>query len=171
MSDAFRDNADFDLGPLPERAATLLIEVSATARLVAHLRLVHDVAVRLLEAVSRAWPELQFDREAVLFGAATHDIGKALHPEELYQPGTAHEVDGRRLLLDCGIEDRLARFAETHAKWKHSSDCTFEDLLVGLADTCWKGRRSEGLDDLVCQQILNQIHGEWWEVFDARLDR
>ena len=170
MSDPFHDDAGFNLAELPEGTATLLVDVGATARLVAHLRLVHDVAIRLLAALLRTWPQLQFDREAVLFGAATHDIGKTLHPNELYQPGTLHEGDGLRLLDDRGFEGRFARFAETHAGWKQGGgDCTFEDLLVALADTCWKGKRSETLEDLVCRQILTQISGERWEVF-ASLD-
>ena len=84
-----------------------------------------------------------------------------------------HEIDGRLLLVDCGIDDRLARFAETHAAWKRRDDCTLEDLLVALADTCWKGQRSERLEDMVCSLILTEIPGERWEVFanlDAILD-
>jgi hypothetical protein len=104
MGDPFRD--DGFLAPLPEGVVALLIELGATARLVAHLRLVHDVAIRLLEGLSRAWPDLRVDREAVLFGAATHDIGKALQPNELYEPGAMHEEIGRRMLVDRGVEDR-----------------------------------------------------------------
>jgi len=170
MSDPFQDGASFDLIELPEGVARLLREVGATTLLVAHLRLVHDVAARLLDALLREWPELQVDSEAVLFGAATHDIGKTLHPDELSQPGTLHESNGLRLLIDRGIEDRFARFAETHARWKQGGRrCTFEDLLVALADTCWKGKRSPTLEDLVCRQLLTQIPGEQWEVF-ATLD-
>jgi len=172
MKNPFQDD-DGSFAPLPERVVALLIEADATARLVAHLRLVHDVALRLLDGLSRAWPDLRVDSEAVLFGAATHDIGKAVQPNELYEPGAMHEVIGRRMLIDSGVEERLARFAETHAKWKTSDDCTLEDLLVALADTCWKGKRSERLDGLVCEKILGQIGGERWEVFatlDALID-
>jgi len=169
MSDPFCDDADFDLTRLPGYATRLLVEITAPARLVAHLRLVHDVAFRLIDALSQVWPDLQMDREAVLFGAAMHDVGKALHPDELYQPGAKHEIDGRRLLVAHGFEDRLARFAETHAIWKHGGDCTLEDLLVGFADTSWKGKRSEMLEDMVCSGMLTRIAGERWEVF-ARLD-
>ena len=65
MSDPFQDVASFDLMALPEGVARLLREVGATTLLVAHLRLVHDVAARLLDALLRAWPELKVDSEAV----------------------------------------------------------------------------------------------------------
>jgi hypothetical protein len=168
MNNPFSDDAGgFDLVTLPENAAVLLVEAKAPARLVAHLRLVHDVALRLLDAMAQVWPMLRVDREAVLFGAATHDIGKALHPDELYRPGTKHEIDGRHLLVNHGVEERLARFAETHSTWKRDNNCTFEDLPVALADTCWKGMRSEKLEDMVCQLILAQVQTELWEVFAA----
>ena len=168
MNNPFSDQAvGFDLVTLPENAAVLLVDAKAPARLVAHLRLVHDVALRLLDAMSLVWPTLWVDRAAVLFGAATHDIGKALHLDELYQPGTKHEIDGRRLLVNHGVEGRLARFAETHSTWNRDNNCTLEDLLVALADKCWKGVRSEKLEDMVCQRILAQVQAERWEVFAA----
>ncbi len=71
------------------------------------------------------------------------------------------------MLVARGIGDRYARFAETHAMWKHADSCTFEDLLVALADTCWKGKRAERLEELVCSHLLTRVSGERWEVFAA----
>jgi len=59
------------------------------------------------------------------------------------RPDSLHERDGRQLLADRGIDDRLARFAETHASGKRTEDGTLGDLLIALADTCWKGKRAE----------------------------
>jgi hypothetical protein len=53
----------------------------------------------------------------VLLGAATHDIGKAVHIAELSGPGSAHEEAGRQLLLAHGVSPELARFAASHASW------------------------------------------------------
>lgn len=167
MSDPFLDSAGFELRSLPDCVSSLLVAVGAPPRLVAHLRLVHDVAVQLVCDVSDNWPSLAFDREAVAFGAATHDVGKAFHPDELNSPGVAHERDGRRLLLDRGIRDDFARFAETHAVSKHRDDASLEDLLVALADTCWKGKRSERLDDLVVDAIIAQVASERWQIFSS----
>jgi HD superfamily phosphodiesterase len=72
----------------------LLIEAGASPRLAAHLRAVYDVACQMIERLHARWPELDFDADAVRFGAATHDIGKAKHPDELSGPGSAHEPDG-----------------------------------------------------------------------------
>jgi len=49
--------------------------------------LVHDVAAQLTAALQQRHPKLIFDRSAVLYGAATHDIGKVVHPTELTGQG------------------------------------------------------------------------------------
>ena len=127
------------LRPLPAQAASLLQDRDAPPRLVAHLILVHDVAAQLLDALHSQWPSLSIDSQAVLLGAALHDIGKVLHADELTGPGQHHEQDGPRLLIDRGIAPQVARFAQTHGSWRTDSDLEIEDLLVALADTCWKG--------------------------------
>jgi hypothetical protein len=134
--------------PLPATAAELLADLDAPARLGAHLRLVHDVAWSLTDALGRRRPALPFDTTAVLFGAATHDVGKVEHPEELFGPGRRHELAGQRLLLRYGVPSHLARFAATHGSWA-DPERGLEDRLVSLADQVWKGRREESLEALV----------------------
>lgn len=174
VSDALRralvDSGDPDPRPLPVWVAELLCRVEAPPRLAAHLRLVHDVAWRLVGWVERAYPGLEFDREAVLFGAATHDIGKVVHPEELSGPGHAHELGGYELLYDSGVAAEMARFACTHGTWAQPG-LPVEDLLVCLADKVWKGVRVEQLENLVVARLVAAEGGrrEPWEVF-AGLD-
>ena len=123
------DTADPQLRPLPDRAAQLLRELGAPPRLAAHLRAVHDVACQLVDWIAQRYPALQLDRDAVLFGAATHDIGKTAHVAELSGPGSAHEEAGRELLLARGFPPERARFAGTHAAWTRP-DLGIEDLLA-----------------------------------------
>ncbi|WP_042384807.1 HD domain-containing protein [Streptacidiphilus melanogenes] len=156
------------LRPLPLGVSELLDRLGAPLRLVAHLRLVHDVAAQLVEWVERECPELVVDGEAVLFGAATHDIGKTLHPEELTGPGSRHEERGRELLRAHGVPDSLARFAGTHAAWG-SVSVGVEDLLVSLADKVWKGKRVPDLEDRVVAELCAASGREAWEEF-LRLD-
>jgi len=80
---------------LPVPVRRLLESLEAPPRLAAHLRAVHDVACQLTELLALRHPELTFDRASVLFGAATHDIGKVVHIGELSGPGSAHEVASR----------------------------------------------------------------------------
>ncbi|ANZ43063.1 phosphohydrolase [Lentzea guizhouensis] len=158
--------------PLPPDAAELLTTLHAQPRLVAHLRAVHDVACQLVDWVTRHHPTATFDREAVLFGAATHDIGKVEHPAELSGPGSAHEPAGHALLRHHGVPERLARFAGTHGSW--SSATTFEELLVSLADKVWKAKRVEDLEHLVTTHLATVGGREPWDVFlalDDELDR
>ena len=147
------------LRPLPAQAAAILRETGAPPRLAAHLRAVHDVAAQLLDWLAVAAPGLVMDRDAVLFGAATHDIGKVLHPDELSGPGSAHEAAGAVMLRGYG---ELARFAANHARWERP-DATPEELLVTLADKVWKGKRVDGLE----RRVAALLGGEPWQAYMA----
>ena len=118
--------------------------------------------VEIASAIRRAMD----DRAAVLFGAATHDIGKITHPGELSGPGSAHEEAGRRLLLEHGIEPEWARFAATHAAWPEPG-VGVEDLLVSLADKVWKNKRVRELEDLVVGRLAEVSGRPVWEEFLA----
>ncbi|WP_437097242.1 HD domain-containing protein [Streptomyces sp. enrichment culture] len=157
---------DPPLLPLPDRVAGLLSELECPPRLAAHLRAVHDVAHQLVDWTEKCHPALFFDREAVLFGAATHDIGKTVHVSELSGPGAAHEEAGRTLLLGCSVSPELARFAATHASWTESR-VGLEDLLVSLADKIWKNKRVPDLEDLVVARLAEATGRAVWEEFIA----
>ncbi|MFI5912951.1 HD domain-containing protein [Dactylosporangium sp. NPDC051541] len=170
MSTLERALTEPGLEPLPARAADLLRLLGAPPRLGAHLRAVHDVAVQVI-----AWVAGELgadlggvDREAVLFGAATHDIGKVRFPAELSGPGAEHEPAGRELLRSLGVEPRLARFAALHGNWQRPG-ATLDELLVTLADKVWKGRREPGLEEQVAQLVAQRRGEPVWAVF-MRLD-
>lgn len=161
---ALSDPGEPPLRPLPDRAQVLLRDLDAPPRLAAHLRLVHDVASRLLDRLARDHPDATVDRAAVLFGAAVHDIGKTLHTAELSGPGSAHEQAGYRLLLDHGVPEPMARFARTHAGWT-SPGIALEDLLVSLADKIWKAKRVPELEQLVIDRLSATSGQPLWETF------
>lgn len=100
----------------------------------------------------------------MIFGAATHDIGKALHVTELSGPGSLHEAAGRELLLAHGVSAELARFAATHASWG-GVGIGIEDLLVSLADKVWKNERVPDLEDLVVAALAEAGGRPVWEEF------
>jgi hypothetical protein len=153
-----------DYLPLPPEVLEICRLVAAPPRLIAHLTLVHDVADKLINALYRTFPELDLDREAILFGAATHDIGKSLYPEELSGPGTQHETYGPELLKGLRVSEDQARFAYTHANW-HGKSAPLADLLVALADTCWKGKRLGPLEEEIVRTISVKSGQQAWEVF------
>lgn len=166
LSRAMRGVVDPPLLPLPDRVARLLSGLECPPRLAAHLRAVHDVAHQLADWAGRHRPALSFDRDAVLFGAATHDIGKTVHVRELSGPGAAHEEAGRALLLSLGVGAGLARFAATHASWT-GPGVGPEDLLVSLADKIWKNKRVPDLEDLVVARLAEATGRPAWEEFVA----
>lgn len=137
-------------------------------RLAAHLRLVHDVACQLADWADARHPALGYDRETMLFGAATHDIGKAVFPAEITGPGSAHEEAGRGLLLSHGVSPALARFAATHASWG-SPGIVVEDLMVSVADKVWKNKRVTDLEDLLVTRLAQASGQDAWQEF-ASLD-
>ncbi|MEO7001829.1 MAG: phosphohydrolase [Ktedonobacterales bacterium] len=152
------------LESLPTPVAEMLARLAAPPRLVAHLRLVHDLACQLIERLDAAWPALIYDRAAVRFGAATHDIGKILHPNELAGPGHQHEASGEALLLAQGVSASDARFARTHGM-RGEQIVILDDALVALADSWWRGRRDEALETTICQLIAMQTHTPQWRIF------
>ncbi|MFJ6479408.1 MULTISPECIES: phosphohydrolase [unclassified Streptomyces] len=173
LSQALYAPADPPLRPLPSPVVDLLRSLGAPPRLAAHLRAVHDVAVELVEWTERRHPRIALDRAAVLFGAATHDIGKTVHTTELSGPGSVHEEAGRVLLLAHGFGPDLARYAGTHASWT-APGTTLEDLLVSTADKVWKNKRVQELEDLVITRLAQATGGQHWEeylAFDDLLTR
>ncbi|MBM7845453.1 HD domain-containing protein [Herpetosiphon giganteus] len=158
---AYRDQ--LGLYGLPTQAALLLSQLNAPPRLLAHAILVHDVAQQLVSALRENWPKLAIDRDQVAFGAALHDIGKIHYPEELSSPGHLHEAAGQAMLIAAGIDAQLARFCLTHAAWR-TQTLALEDLLVALADTCWKGKRQQALEEQVLTHIQAHYPEQAWEI-------
>ncbi|WP_406278402.1 HD domain-containing protein [Embleya sp. NBC_00896] len=152
------------LRPLPTEVLTLLDQLTPCTRLIAHLRIVHDVAYRLCDWVATTYPTVVFDRDAVLFGAATHDIGKSLYPQELSGPGSCHEQAGYDLLLAQGVPADRARFARNHAAWDPTDP---DELLVSLADKVWKGKRVEALEQALTTVLATASGRPEWEVFQT----
>jgi putative nucleotidyltransferase with HDIG domain len=149
---------------LPQRVVPWLEAIGAPPRLGAHLRAVHDVACDLAGWVGERYPAAGADAEAIAFGAATHDIGKAMHRHELSRPGSAHETAGYELLLSYGVDERLARFARTHSSW-HGDGIGIDDLLVSLADKVWKGKRVRDLEQLVVDRLAVASGEPPWQSF------
>jgi hypothetical protein len=147
------------------RALGLLAELGASPWLVRHHELVLEAALVLCDRVEADFA-LRFDRDHVLVGAALHDAGKIVHPEEMSVPGHQHELAGERLLLANGVTAAVARFCITHARWD-APDASIEDLLVALADTLWKGKREDDLERRVADAIKRAATREAWETFDV----
>jgi HD superfamily phosphodiesterase len=158
------DSDEAGLRPLPAAITELLVSLKAPARLAAHLRAVHDVAWQLTDRLATGYPALTFDRNAVLYGAASHDIGKIIHVDELTGPGSQHEAAGYSLLITHGVAPDLARFARSHASWT-APDTTIDDHLVSLADKIWKAKRVPDLEDLITAELATASGIERWQAF------
>lgn len=151
------------LAPISSEIESVFAALPLPPRLRAHLLLVHDTAAKLLDALCSEWSNLAIDRDAVLFGAATHDVGKCVFPNELIEEGHRHEEAGKNLLLKLGIAEDKTNFAENHSHWSEKS--TTEELLVSLSDKIWKGSRVEDLENLLVARIAEQAKVEKWKIF------
>ena len=148
----------------PEDAFRLLVELGAPPRLIRHHELVVEAAMALCQGLLEQ-PNISFHGDDVLIGAALHDVGKILYPDEMQVPGHQHETAGQAMLLERGLSPEIARFCVTHASWA-AVERTLEDLLVALADKLWKGRREEELESRVVRVIAVCSRLEPWQVFD-----
>jgi HD domain len=157
--------APIAIRPLPSSVSALLETVHAPPRLVAHLALVHEVAAQLISRIDEGWPSIEYDRETVLIGCATHDIGKVIFREELTAPGTRHEEVGEGILLEHGFSPRSARFARTHGGPGREPHMQFEDWLVMLADHIWKGVRDQHIEDELSSALARATHSAPWEIY------
>lgn len=147
-------------------ALSLVERLGAPPRLLTHLRLVVEAAQHLVRGYERL--QIPFDAEAILLGAALHDAGKVLFPEELDRSGSRHEEAGESLLLQHGVPARVARCCVTHAAWR-LPQVSFEERSVALADKLWKGRRESELELLVVDEAAAKRGADRWQLF-APLD-
>lgn len=97
----------YDPRPLPVEVQQLIADLKAPSRLVAHLMIVHDTAAVLVGHLQERIPQLILDEKLMLFGAATHDLGKARHTNELTGPGRQHEIDGPTILEGIGVQPQF----------------------------------------------------------------
>lgn len=143
-------------------AYIFLEKLGASSTLVIHVKLVAEAAELLITKLRSL--DIGFDISFVRLGVAFHDAGKILHPEELQVKGIKHEAAGEQLLITNGIDAALARCCRSHGQWR-TMECTLEELLVALADTLWKGKRSQDLENLVVKRLSKQHSRDYWELF------
>lgn len=143
-------------------AHLFLRENGASERLLQHATLVGEASEALIQQFQRRG--INLDATVVRVGAALHDTGKIVHPEELNARGNRHEGAGKELLLRCGCDPALARICVSHAQWQNLG-CSLEELIIALADNLWKGKRNEALEARVVETVAQLLAEEKWAVF------
>lgn len=145
-----------------QQAFQLLESLDAPPRLILHAQLVSEVSTLLTETFLSL--NLQLDKTLVEIGAILHDSGKIIHPLELAQSGSKHELAGESLLLKNDVRPEIARICLTHAQWKNET-CSLEELTVALSDKLWKGKREKELELLVIDKVAKLLNKDRWEIF------
>lgn len=145
-----------------EETFHLLQTLGATKQLITHLRLVSQAAIRLCDAYDSLG--VLCDHRVIILGAAVHDAGKILHPQELGGPGSLHEAAGEVLLLAQGYPAKLARCCATHGSWQQTG-LSLEEKSVALADKLWKGHRETELELAVIDEAAKRLGQHRWDIF------
>ncbi|VFQ45972.1 hd domain [Desulfoluna butyratoxydans] len=143
-------------------AFELLKTMGAPGHLITHAKLVGEAANALLTTFEKL--NVPVDSEFVQTAVVIHDIGKIVHPQEMSTPGSNHEPQGEKMLLDQGVSPKLARCCLSHGRW-HKMECSLEELTLALADTLWKGKRIDALELKVIDLIAGHLHKDRWDVF------
>ena len=145
-----------------DEAYDFLRKLGASSRLLKHVKLVGEAAEILITRLSVL--NVPFDAGFVRLGVAFHDAGKIIHENELSKKGDFHEAAGEKLLIENGVEARLARVCRSHGEWE-TIDCSFEEYLIALADKLWKGKRENRLENIVIDRGAAILTRDRWEIF------
>lgn len=136
-----------------------LVSAGAHPWLVRHHELVLEAAEQLVAQL-----KFPFDSGHVLLGAAVHDAGKVLHPNEMSAAGHEHEAAGERMLLAAGFAPHIARVCVTHASW--SERVRVSKIVWSRSPTnSGRGKRDDALE----RAIVTELGGGWavFQEFDA----
>lgn len=145
-----------------EEAHNLLKRLGASDQLLLHLKLVGLAAAEILSSLECF--DLDLDEDFVRIGAAIHDAGKIVYPNELENPGTQHESAGEKLLLEANVQPAIARCCLSHARYNVMA-VSLEELLVALSDKLWRGKRDRQLELRVVDAIAEKLGRERWDIF------
>jgi hypothetical protein len=148
--------------PSLNEAYQLLGDLGAPPQLILHAKLVNEAAEQLIAKLEHL--QIPIDRQWIILGVAFHDAGKILHPGELIAKGNYHEAAGENLLLNHGLDPKIARCCRSHAQWQEM-DCALEELCVALADNLWKGKRNQALEKMTIDRMATGR--DYWETFMA----
>ncbi len=148
---------------LPKEIRDLLEQFDAPQILIKHLTIVNSTAFYIVKKLKTEWLNLVLNEKEILFGASTHDIGKAIITDELYKKGKKHESEGFKILKELGYNDQESRFTITHGNWENS-DLKIEDLIVCLSDKIWKGKRINELEERITNKIAELTKTDFWDV-------
>lgn len=143
-------------------AYDFLENLGAPPKLLFHVKLVGEAAEVLIEKLSSL--KVPFDADFVRLGVAFHDAGKIIHTNELSEKGNFHEAEGEKLLLENGVDEKLARCCQSHEKWK-TMKCSYEEYLIALSDKLWKGKRENSLENIVIDKTVELLKQPRWKIY------
>ncbi|HEY8614247.1 MAG TPA: HD domain-containing protein [Roseomonas sp.] len=115
----------------------------------AHLRGVTRIALSVADEFASMDPDVRIDRDLVIAGGLTHDVGKAWEfdpanrarwtndPSAAGLPSLRHPVYGAHLCIAAGLPEEIAHIALAHSFEGEHLIRSLECLIVQRADHLW----------------------------------
>ena len=145
-----------------QEALELLNSLKAPQKLIEHAELVSEAGNKLIQKLNELG--IEFDGLFIQIGIIIHDAGKIIHSDELTGKGNLHEPAGEILLLENGVQAKVARCCLSHARYGEM-DVSFEELIIALSDKLWKGKREPDLELRVIDAVANMLDQDRWDLF------
>lgn len=114
-----------------------------------HLRGVARLALAICAEFEASFPEIDVDKDIILVGALTHDIGKTWEadpvnqqrwrerPDRYGDPSYRHSVYGVHVCLSVGLPEEIAHISLGHSLEGEFIGLSTECFIVRQADTLW----------------------------------
>lgn len=133
---------DWDMEDLRKIPFTLLISDSRVS-LVEHTRAVTNTALRVAEAISKAYGNsVKIDKDVLIAGGILHDVGKLLEYAKVKGKITKsdggrflrHPFSGSALAYKCGVPDEVLHLITAHSYEGDEGFRTVEAIIIHHAD-------------------------------------
>lgn len=114
-----------------------------------HLRGVTRLALAHVDYFADVFPEADIDRDIIIAGGLTHDVGKAFEcdPENLRRwkadgsrvgrPSLRHPIYGAHICLLAGLPEAVVHIAACHSPEGNNVRRSLECTLIHEADVAW----------------------------------
>jgi putative nucleotidyltransferase with HDIG domain len=132
----------WDMEDLNKIPFTLLISDSRVS-LVEHTRAVTNTALRVAEAVSKAYGNsVKIDKDVLIAGGVLHDVGKLLEYAKVKGKITKsdggrflrHPFSGSALAYKCGVPDEVLHLIAAHSHEGDQGFRSIEAIIIHHAD-------------------------------------
>lgn len=133
---------DWEIRDMENVPFTLLI-TDSKVNLIEHTRAVTNTALRVAEAISKAYGNsVEIDKDVLIAGGILHDVGKLLEyskvrgkiAKSIKGKFLRHPFSGSALAYKCGVPDEVLHLIATHSHEGDQGFRSIEAIIIHHAD-------------------------------------